>query len=165
MSATWVYYTFPMEGLSGSIVVDIDALRSGALHDKRFLFTVDLALRFPGATGQSTPAENDTLYRIEAALEHRLAARSRASYVGRYTLDGHRVFCFYMPLPSMADAAVDDVMHAFPDYRAFTAALEDADWAVYTTFLYPSTRELEAIVERPAAPPVEPSEISVAVPA
>jgi len=39
-------------------------------------------------------------------------------------------------------------MGGFPAYAPVTAILDDPDWAVYSTLLYPSTSELERIISR-----------------
>jgi hypothetical protein len=164
MSATWVSYSFPLDGASGSAVVDIDAVRSGMLHDKPFLCTVDLSLLDADPGGQSTAVEDIILYTVEATLERLLTTRHGVRYVGRYTLGGHRVFCFYSPAPGRLEESIAAAMRGFPAYRYSVAILEDPDWAVYTTLLYPSTNEFEHIIAghlggagEPLRPQLEPA--------
>lgn len=148
MNATWVAYTFPLDGSIAYAVVDIDALRGGLLHGRRWLCTVDLQLLQPDRDGHVTEAEAVILSTIEATLERLLRARHDARFVGRYTLDGRRVFCFYSPGITRLRETVDAVMRSFPAYTPVTTILDDPDWAVYSTLLYPSTAELERIIAR-----------------
>ncbi len=148
MNATWIAYTFPLDGSIAYAVVDIDALRGGLLHGRPWLCTVDLPLLDPDYEGHVTEAEAVILSTIEATLERLLRARHDARFVGRFTLDGRRVFCFYSPGITLLQETVDAILGGFPAYTPVTTILDDPDWAVYSTLLYPSTSELERIIAR-----------------
>jgi uncharacterized protein (TIGR01619 family) len=146
MSNEWDFYRCRVDNKAASIFVDLGIREQVPLVGLQTLVWLRLYMRQPRDDGLSAESEFDRLVEIEhVAIAAASQADGKMIYVGRNTSDGQREFYFYSTNGREAENRLASAMHSFPEYRFETGGRPDPDWTVYHEFLYPSTREYEAI--------------------
>lgn len=147
MSEDWDAYLLETSDGPASFFVDLNA-EDEQSATRPLLCRVSIRLREPSEYGLASRKEDEVLFRLEDALESRLAEACGAQYVGRATSGGVRVYFFYCPRGTQPESTIRDCVRAFRDYRENVALEDDPDWRHYSEFLYPDPINLQCIRNR-----------------
>jgi hypothetical protein len=147
MAPDWDHYLCALGDDLASIYLDLAQARVAPVRSHRHSTMVSVAMLRAQENGLSGDDEFEAL----VALEDDLAARARAigaSYVGRLTTRGRRIFYLYSPDPAEFEEAVRAVMGRHSPYRLEVTGRADPEWSTYFDFLYPSAASYRKMMNR-----------------
>jgi hypothetical protein len=147
MAQDWDHYLCALGDDLASIHLDLAQARVAPVGSRQHSTMVSVAMLRARENGMSSDDEFDDL----VALEDDLAAQAMAigaSYVGRLTTRGRRVFYLYSSDPTEVEAAVVGVMRRHSPYRLEVSDRPDPDWSTYFDFLYPSAADHQRMINR-----------------
>lgn len=143
MTEDWDFYMCEIEGQVASIFLDLSLIETE--HTQPQLISVNVTMQTPREDGLSSKDEAESLYTLEDILVSSFETIG-CKYVGRLTFQGHRIFYAYGP----QDAALDTISAALlaSTHETEVSKEEDAQWAYYHEWLYPSSEEMQDIQNR-----------------
>jgi uncharacterized protein (TIGR01619 family) len=144
----WVGYLSNVDGVIGSIVVDLAIRKIAPAIDKPNVAWVFLNVNNPNSNGFPGASEMVELDNIEETLALEITSKINAVYVGHLNSDGRRDVYFYIGDPSAFKSTVSDSMSGFPDHQAQFDWKNDENWEGYLEFLYPRPRQMQSIENR-----------------
>jgi uncharacterized protein (TIGR01619 family) len=142
----WDFYISNVDGVIGSILVDLGLINIAPVRDKPNLAWISINIRNPNEDGVVTNEESEMLYTLEDDIENNITNQHNAIYVGRLTSDGKRVLYFYFGDTSDYDKTVTQAMLKYPNYEFDIGSKEDAEWDGYLNFLYPLPIQYQTIM-------------------
>ena len=148
MSQDWDFYPLFVDSEPASIYLDLGLARVAPREHQPHMRYLRLFMRQPRPDGLSSNDEFDALGDLEDALVNGLTQDGSVTYAGRNTSGGNRDFYFYTAKAAAFDERAEEVMRAHPDYRFELGGRLDPEWRVYFDFLYPSTDDLQRILNR-----------------
>lgn len=147
MSENWDFYLLQVDDKPASIFVDLGIFKSIPISTHSQMAYVRVLMRSPGPDGLSSQGEFEALQALEDHLEQELVSE-HCLYVGRNTSDGCRDFYFYLTRAASWTQDVDRAMSSFSEYKFEADTRDDAEWNVYSGFLYPGPMDLQRIRNR-----------------
>lgn len=146
MAEDWNFYFSRVDGNLASVFVD---LSFGAEHvdpARPAAVWLSVEMRGPRADGLSDNSEVEQLFAIGDALDA-VAKAQDALFVGRVTHAGLRDFYFYASPAAQGplQEALNAAMAGFAPYHFESGVLEDPEWSVYRTFLFPDAFGMQQI--------------------
>ena len=146
--SNWENYVMEVNRKPVSVVVDLGLKSLAPIRDRPYVVIVRTKLLSPEPSGQPGQEEMERLDAMEDQLVSQLSRHSGAFYAGRFTQRGLREFYFYA-LDSVGYlTGVQTAMSGFPEYQFLCQAKEDRSWQNYLQVLYPSEKDMEAILHR-----------------
>jgi uncharacterized protein (TIGR01619 family) len=145
MERGWTSYFTGIDGKPASILLDLDAGTDAQKELRPYLCLLHLQLAVPSEDGLPEDEELEQLSALEDQIEARLAASHDGQWVGRCTHDGRRTFFFYLARPESVEPVLQDCFKDFSGYRWKHSVREEANWAAYFEFLYPSGEEMQVV--------------------
>ena len=147
MAQDWDHYLCALGDNLASIYLDLAKAKVAPVRSQPHSTMVSVAMLRAQENGMSSDDEFDDLI----ALEDDLVARADAigaTYVGRLTTRGRRVFYLYSSTPKEVESAVRDVMGRHPSYVVAVTDRPDPEWSTYFDFLYPSEANYQLMMNR-----------------
>ncbi|WP_186417100.1 DUF695 domain-containing protein [Bosea sp. CS1GBMeth4] len=148
MSDNWDFYPLLVDSRPASIYVDLGLAGTAPVRTQPHMGYVRVSMRQPREDGLSSSEEFEALIKLEDALIDRVAATGVTTYCGRNTSSGYRDFYFYTSDPTAFSASAEEAMADQPEYEFRTGARLDPDWDAYFKFLYPTTDDMQRIMNR-----------------
>lgn len=143
----WDHYLCALGDDLASIYLDLAQAKVAPVRSHRHSTMVSVEMLRALENGMSSDDEFNDL----VSLEDNLAARAHAigaSYVGRVTTRGRRIFYFYSSDSAEVEAAVVDVMRRHSPYLLEVTGRPDPEWSTYFDFLYPSAANYQHMINR-----------------
>lgn len=147
-SEEWDFYLCRIDDKPASIYLDLGLNEIAAQGDRANLFWVSVQMNNPREDGLSSDTESKKLWEIEDLIVGLITSKHDAIYAGRLTNDGKRDFYFYFEKEQLLDKSISEIMVRFPEYSYDYGIKENDNWESYLSFLYPSPRELQSILNR-----------------
>ena len=147
MAQDWDHYLTALGDDLASIYLDLAKAKVAPGHSQPHSTMVSVPMLRAQENGMSSDDEFDDLI----ALEDDLVARADAigaTYVGRLTTRGRRVFYLYSSTPKEVESAVRDVMGRHPSYVVAVTDGPDPEWSTYFDFLYPGAADYQRVINR-----------------
>lgn len=148
MSDNWDFYPLVIDSQPASIYVDLGLAETAPLRTQPHMGYVRVFMRQPREDGLSSSEEFDVLIRLEDTLIDRLASNGVTTYCGRNTSSGNRDFYFYTSDTQAFLASAEEAMAGHPEYKFETGTRLDPEWESYFKFLYPTTDDMQRILNR-----------------
>lgn len=143
----WDFYFCMVDGHLASIMLDLALEPYLPFADKPNLIQVAVMLNQPNEQGMTSEGEAEILFILEDRLAEQMAEALNGVYVARNTSDGRRTFYYYCASMVDYEGVVQEVMEGFAfHYR--TIGFNDAAWAMYEQFLFPTPVEYQSILNR-----------------
>jgi hypothetical protein len=147
MAKDWDHYLCALGDDPASIYLDLAQAKIAPIGSHPHSTMVSIAMLRAQENGMSSDGEFNDL----VALEDDLAARAEAigaSYVGRLTTRGRRIFYLYSSNAAGVEAAMMDVMGRHSSYAVEVTDRPDPEWSTYFNFLYPSPADYQRMMSR-----------------
>lgn len=147
MAQDWDHYLCALGDDLASIYLDLAKAKVAPVRSQPHSTMVSVAMLRAQQNGMSSDDEFDDLI----ALEDDLVARADAigaTYVGRLTTRGRRIFYLYSSDPGEVEAAVMDVMGRHSSYALEATNRPDSEWSTYFDFLYPREADYRRMMNR-----------------
>lgn len=145
MTTQWDFYLSLVDDQPASIFLDLGLVDSVPLPGLDTVVWLRLFMKDASPNGLPSRAEFDALARIGDALDLSASATPGLHSVGRCTANGTRDFYFYAADGPQSEQTLKAALKSFPDYAFETGSRADADWRVYTDFLYPTPWAMQTI--------------------
>jgi uncharacterized protein (TIGR01619 family) len=146
--SNWDNYVMEVNRRPVSVVVDLGLKTVAPMKERPYVVIIRTKILSPESNGQPGKAERARLDEMEEKLEDQLSRYCGALYAGRFTQRGIREFYFYALDSIEYVKAVQTAMAGFTDYQYLCQAKEDKAWENYQQVLYPSEKDMEAILNR-----------------
>lgn len=147
LSKDWDHYLFKLGDDLASIYLDLGIAAAAPVKKHANSIRISVLLAQPAENGMSTDAEFEDLIALEDDLVAQLHG-ANASYVGRLTTRGSRVFYLYAEDADLLTRDALATMERHPAYQHQIANRPDPDWSTYFDFLYPSSEDYQRIQNR-----------------
>jgi hypothetical protein len=147
LAQDWDHYLCALGDNLASIYLDLAQTKIAPVPSREHSTMVSVAMLRPQENGMSSDDEFDDLIAIEddlAACAHAMGA----SYVGRLTTQGRRIFYLYSSDPEEIEAAVRDVLGKHSSYLVEVTDRPDPEWSTYLDFLYPREADYQRMMNR-----------------
>ena len=147
MAQDWDPYLCALGDDLASIYLNLAQAKVAPVRSQPHSTMVSVAMLRAQENGMSSDDEFDDLI----ALEDDLVARADAigaTYVGRLTTRGRRIFYLYSTDPAEVEAAVMDVMGRHSSYALEVTNRPDPEWSTYFDFLYPREADYRRMMNR-----------------
>jgi len=144
----WDFYFSNVDDIIGSFYIDLGLSKIAPIEDKPNLVWVSLKMNSPREDGLSSNEEFDTLSTIEDRLQEFILKNHSGVYAGRLTSNHKRDFYFYCGDTILYDKTISEAMVTFPSYSYEFGIKVDAEWRIYTDFIYPNPRQFQCIQNR-----------------
>jgi regulator of RNase E activity RraB len=146
MSDHWEIYFTRVDVSPVAVLVDMGIADEAPREELGELVTLRISVLAPDEFGQPGAKEDETLDRLEDALQDGLAELDgETDYVGRMTMEGVRIMFYYTSEPAAVEACLRATMQTSPAYQHELLAEADPDWTRYFELLYPSERDQQII--------------------
>jgi len=142
----WDCYTSNVDGIIGSLFVDLGLKKIAPVADKPNVVWVTICMQNPRKDGLSSNEESELLYAIEDNLVDNVINQHNAIFVGRLTSDGARHLYFYFGDTAGYEKTLIQSMSKYPTYKFDFGTKEDAEWDGYLNFLYPMPDQYQMIM-------------------
>ncbi len=148
MSDDWDFYFARVNDAVSSIFVDLGLRADVPLEKRPWLLWVWVEMQAPRDDGLSSNEEAPKLLEMGDSLDAAICAACDAQLVGRITGANRREFYFYAAEPGGLDAAVEQALRGFQEYRFQSGSKFDAEWEQYVDLLYPTASNLQRMLNR-----------------
>lgn len=148
MSDDWDFYSLLVDSEPASIYLDLGLAQDAPIKSQSNLAYVRVPMRYPRPDGLSSNEEFEALCAVEDSLSEVFVSGGDTTYAGRNTSGGNRDFYFYTADPAAFADSVRAAMAGCPNYQLEIGSRPDPDWGAYFNFLYPSTDDLQRILNR-----------------
>jgi uncharacterized protein (TIGR01619 family) len=142
----WDFYMSNVDGVIGSIYIDLGLIKIAPIADKINLVWVSIGMQNPREDGLSSNDESEQLYTIEDSIVDNITKKHNAIFVGRLTSDGKRQFYFYFDGLGDYEKTITKSMSKYPSYQFDYGSKEDKEWDGYLNFLYPLPNQYQMIM-------------------
>lgn len=142
----WDFYMTNVDGVLGSIFVDLGLRQIAPVADKPNVAWVSIVMQNPREDGLSSNEESNLLFEIEDYLVNNIIGQHNAIYVGRLTSDRMRNLYFYFGDTSGYEKTITQSMLKYPTYQFDFGNKEDKKWDGYLNFLYPLPEQFQIIM-------------------
>ena len=142
----WDFYLTNVDGVIGSIFVDLGLKKIAPIADKPIVAWVAIILQNPREDGLSSNDEINLLFEIEDGVINAITNQHNAIYVGRLTSDGMRQLYFYFGDTTNYEKTITQSMSKHSTYKFDFGCKDDRDWDGYLNFLYPLPSQYQMIM-------------------
>lgn len=133
----WDFYFCTIDDQPHSTFVNLTIGEMAPIAELPIFHGIDLVLHHPNPeNGMTTNTEFERLCQIEDMISAQ--GKPNWAFVARQTGKGLRRYFFYADTSLRADAVLQDLRSAFPDYTMSHFSFEDTNWDTYLGNLYPN---------------------------
>jgi uncharacterized protein (TIGR01619 family) len=142
----WDFYMSNVDGVIGSIFVDLGLINIVPIADKSNLVWVSISMKNPRENGLPHNEENEMLNAMEDNIVNNITKKHNAIFVGRLTSDGKRHLYFYFDGLGGYEKTIMQSMSKYSTYQFDHGSKEDKEWDGYLNFLYPLPNQHQMIM-------------------
>jgi uncharacterized protein (TIGR01619 family) len=148
MPDDWVSYFCKVNDKLASIFVNLGLRQNVPDRARPHLLYVWIYFKQPRPDGLSSQEEFQTLRSLEDSLLVAVEQKCGGIMPGRITTSGRREFYFYAPEASTFQAALDEGLASYSNYRYWSGHKDDPDWSQYLQVLFPNPMQRQKIENR-----------------
>ena len=142
----WDSYLTNVDGVIGSIFVDLGLKNIAPVVDKPNVLWVSISMQNPHDTGLPRDEEINVLFEMEDEVINAITNQHNAIYVGRLTSGGVRQLYFYLGDITNYETTITQSMSKYPAYKFDFGNKDDKEWKGYFDFLYPLPIQYQVIM-------------------